>query len=274
MRTIIHLSDLHFGRSLPALIAPLLAAIKARAPHLLVISGDLTQRARISQFRQAQNFLALLPCPILSVPGNHDIPLYAVWTRLVNPFKRYQRYVSEELDPQYLDDEIAVRGVNSVRRLKFKEGRINRRQLELAQKFFSAVPTKVVKIIVAHHPFNLPEEYPGKYIQRARLALDCFHDLGIDLLLSGHLHSTLARYKNAVYKLDYRRPLIIQAGTTISSRLRLEPNSFNVIEIDYPRLRLERYELDNRTLAFLPARTEHFIRGPEAWEPGEKSPAV
>jgi 3',5'-cyclic AMP phosphodiesterase CpdA len=269
MRTIIHLSDLHFGRSEPLLIGPLLEMIKARAPRLIVISGDLTQRARSSQFRQARDFLSLLPCPVLTIPGNHDIPLYSVWMRFLNAFKKYQQYISETLDPQYRDDEIAVFGVNSVRRMKFKDGRINARQLAAVRVFFSKVPENVVKIIVSHHPFNLPEGHPGQYIARARKALDCFQQIGVDLLLSGHLHSTLADYKAATYKLHLRGPLIIQAGTPISTRLRIEPNSFNSIIIEHPRISVERYEFDKGRLKFFLTRTEHFIRGAEGWEPGK-----
>jgi 3',5'-cyclic AMP phosphodiesterase CpdA len=266
MHTIIHLSDLHFGRSLPSLVDPLLQVIEARAPQLLVISGDLTQRARHSQFRKAKDFLSRLPCPLLIVPGNHDIPLYAIWSRFLNPFGKYQHYISEELDPCYRDDEIAVMGINTVRRLKFKEGRINIRQLERAREFFSPIPAGVVKIIVTHHPFNLPEGYRGKYVQCARMALAYFRELGIDLLLSGHLHTTLGRYKNTEYKLKDHKPLIIQAGSTISTRLRLEANSFNILLVDDPRIRVERYELARENLTFVAARIEEFIRGPEEWE--------
>ena len=267
MRTIIHLSDLHFGRSQPSLIDPLVDMIKARAPQLIVVSGDMTQRARASQFRQARDFFSLLPYPILSVPGNHDIPLYSFWLRFSDAFKKYQQYISGTLDPRYRDSEVAVMGVNSVRRLKFKDGRINVRQIESVREFFSTVPDTVVKIIVSHHPFNVPEEYPGNYLARAGLALDCFQNIGVDLLLSGHLHSTLGRYKEGAYKLNYRGPLIIQAGTPISTRLRIEPNSFNCLLISYPRISIERYELDRARPNFFLARTEHFIRGTEGWQP-------
>jgi 3',5'-cyclic AMP phosphodiesterase CpdA len=271
MRTIVHLSDLHFGRSRRSLIDPLIEIILARAPQLIVISGDLTQRARASQFRQAKDFLSLLPCQVLVIPGNHDIPLYAFWTRFINPYRRYQEFISEELSPEYRDDEIAVKGVNSVRRSKFKDGRVNLQQLNHAQDFFSKIPGTVVKIIVTHHPFNLPEGHPGNYIERARTALACFQEIGIDLLLSGHLHSTLADYKDTAQQLDYRRPLIIQAGTPISTRLRSEPNSFNIIIVDYPRLSIERYELDKKSLTFVVVRTEEFVRGTEEWEEYGKS---
>ncbi|MEW5746457.1 MAG: metallophosphoesterase [Nitrospirota bacterium] len=271
MRTIVHLSDLHFGRSQPSLIDPLVEIIQARMPHLIVVSGDLTQRAKTSQFRQAKELFSLLPHPVLVIPGNHDIPLYAFWTRLLNPFGRYRRHISEELNPHYRDDELAVMGVNSVRRLKWKEGRINVRQLEAIRDFFSTVPQHVVKIVVAHHPFNLPEGYRGHYIGRARTALEWFGKAGVDLLLSGHLHSTLAEYRNTAYRLRYRKPLIVQAGTPLSTRLRIEPNSFNIIVVDYPRLSVERYELDRETLTFVLARTERFLRGAEEWEPAEIS---
>jgi 3',5'-cyclic AMP phosphodiesterase CpdA len=272
MRTIVHLSDLHFGRSRRSLVEPLVESILAVAPQLIVISGDLTQRARQAQFRRAKEFLSLLPHPVLVIPGNHDIPLYAFWSRFLNPYRRYQEFISEELSPQYIDDEIAVKGVNSVRRSKFKDGRVNLQQLEQVQDFFSKISGNVVKIIVTHHPFNLPEGHPGNYIERARTALTCFQEIGVDLLLSGHLHSTLADYKDAAQKLDYRKPLIIQAGTPISTRLRTEPNSFNIIVVDYPRIRIKRYELDEENLTFAVARTEEFLRGTEVWEEYRKSP--
>jgi 3',5'-cyclic AMP phosphodiesterase CpdA len=267
MRTIIHLSDLHFGRSRSSLIEPLVELIKARAPQLIVVSGDMTQRARASQFRQARDFFSLLPYPILTVPGNHDIPLYSFWVRFSDAFRKYRQYISGTLDPRYRDDEVAVMGVNSVRRLKFKDGRINVRQLESARAFFSKVPDRVVKILVSHHPFNVPEGHPGAYLARAGQALDLFEQVGVDLLLSGHLHSTLANYREGTYKLHYRGPLIIQAGTPLSTRLRMEPNSFNCLLVSYPRISVERYELDTRHPRFFLARTEQYIRGPQGWQP-------
>jgi len=115
LRTILHVSDLHFGRIDPATLEPLLAAAKEIRPHVVVVSGDLTQRARAWQFREARDFLAALPQPQVVVPGNHDVPLYNVALRFADPLANYRRYITDDLEPFYRDDEIAVAGINTAR---------------------------------------------------------------------------------------------------------------------------------------------------------------
>ena len=113
MRTVIHLSDLHFGRIDDAILAPLIEQINAATPDLVVVSGDLTQRARSAQFIAARQFLDALPHPKIIVPGNHDVPLHNVFDRFVRPLEKFRRYVCDDLTPVYIDDEIAVVGMNT-----------------------------------------------------------------------------------------------------------------------------------------------------------------
>ena len=113
MRTLVHLSDLHFGRVDHTLLAPLRTLVERIDPDVLVVSGDLTQRAKPEQFEEARAWLDTLPGPQIIVPGNHDISLYNVFRRFVKPLARYRRYITDDLDPFYLDDEIAVVGVNT-----------------------------------------------------------------------------------------------------------------------------------------------------------------
>ena len=128
MRTIVHLSDLHFGRLDPRLVQPLLAAIRDLSPELVAISGDLTQRARRTQFAEARSFIQALELPHLVVPGNHDVPLYDIARRFLRPLARYREFVADDLEPS-VDDEIAVIGLNSARSLTFGRGRLNARQI-------------------------------------------------------------------------------------------------------------------------------------------------
>ena len=102
-------------------------------PDLVVVSGDLTQRARIEQFKEARRFLDSLPSPQIVVPGNHDVPLYDVLSRFARPLARYRRYITEDLEPFYADDEIAVLGLNTARSLTIKGGRINEAQFARAR---------------------------------------------------------------------------------------------------------------------------------------------
>jgi predicted phosphodiesterase len=157
MRTLIHLSDLHFGRIDPTIVMPLLEFIRAAKPDLVAISGDLTQRARITEFQSAHRFLDAIPFPQIVVPGNHDVPLHNLFSRFLRKLDRYKCFISGNLEPFYCDSEVAVSNVNTARALTRKNGRINRQQLEEIRARFSNVPATNVKIIVTHHPFDLPQ---------------------------------------------------------------------------------------------------------------------
>src|SRR2546421_2446886 len=115
MRTLVHLSDLHFGRVDERLVEPLIAAVTEIDPDLVAVSGDLTQRARSHQFIEARAFLDALPQPQIVVPGNHDIPMHNVYARFFQPLDKYRRYITNELQPFYADEEIAVVGLNTAR---------------------------------------------------------------------------------------------------------------------------------------------------------------
>ncbi|MDQ6705853.1 MAG: metallophosphoesterase, partial [Acidobacteriota bacterium] len=134
MRTILHLSDVHFGRVDRATLRPLVETASQLKPDLVAVSGDLTQRARTSEFLEAQAFLRQLPRPQIVIPGNHDIPLHNVYARFVLGLDKFRRFISEDLEPYYVDDEIAVAGVNTARSLTWKGGRINRGQLDRLER--------------------------------------------------------------------------------------------------------------------------------------------
>ena len=135
----------------------LLRAVEEAAPDLVVVSGDITQRARVAEFKAAAHFLETLPTPLLAVPGNHDVPLYNVLLRWISPLDRYRRYITSDLAPFCEDAEIAVLGVNTARALTFKDGRINQLQMEAAMRRFAHCGSEVTRIVVTHHPFDTPE---------------------------------------------------------------------------------------------------------------------
>src|SRR5688500_4193406 len=123
MRTLVHLSDLHTGRVDPAVLAALISSIARAQPDLVVLSGDLTQRATTTQFREARAFLDALGAPTLVIPGNHDVPLLNVARRFFGPLDRDQRYITSDLEPVVMDDEMIVVGLNTARALAWGEGR-------------------------------------------------------------------------------------------------------------------------------------------------------
>ena len=162
MRKILHLSDLHFGRINPVLIDPLMRTVRELEPDLVAISGDLTQRARSYQFQQARSFLDALPKPQIVVPGNHDVPLHNLYTRFLEPLTKYRRYITNDLQPVYEDDQMVVVGVNTARSSVFKGGRIKRSQVTRLREKFCSLGEGVVKAVVTHHPFDLPEGYADR----------------------------------------------------------------------------------------------------------------
>jgi len=241
MRTIVHLSDLHFGRIDDAVIAPIIAHIHALAPDLIVVSGDLTQRARTEQFLEARQFLEALPQPQIVVPGNHDVPLFNVMARFFTPLSKYRRYITPQLQPVFIDEEIAVIGINTARSLTIKDGRVNDRQIELARRQLAVFDDSVVKIIVTHHPFDLP---PGpqrhQLVSQAIPAMRAFALCGADVLLAGHVHTSSAVSSAGRYEIPGYSALVVQAGTATSTRSRGEANSFNVLRVEAHRITVER----------------------------------
>ena len=266
MRTLVHLSDLHFGRVDAALIAPLTALIGEIAPDVLVVSGDLTQRAKSAEFIAARAFLDTLPAPQIVVPGNHDISLHNLLDRFLRPLAKFTRHISSDLEPFYLDTEIAVAGVNTARSLTIKDGRINAQQMARLRERLAQVPPEVVKVIVTHHPFDLPHAYDDdELVGRADAALQTFASCGADLLLAGHLHASHAGTTAARYRIDGYAALAVQAGTATSTRGRGETNSFNVIRIASRQIAIDRMAWAAEENRFVLADTSSFMREGERW---------
>jgi 3',5'-cyclic AMP phosphodiesterase CpdA len=241
MRTIAHISDLHFGRTDAAVLGGLKGALRSLNPDLIVVSGDLTQRARSQEFEAAARFLASLPQPQVIVPGNHDVPLYNVAARWLWPLSKYRRYIGEVIHARYADNEIAVLGLNTARSLTFKDGRLNKEQVARACAWFGNAIASAVRIVATHHPFALPDsEPPHAAIGRAKMALSAFADCKVDIVLSGHLHATQAVTSDTLYAGPHTA-LLVQAGTAASSRRRHEANAFNLLRISGECVTIEHY---------------------------------
>ena len=235
MRTVAHLSDLHFGRVAPALLEPLRRRLRALAPDLVVVSGDLTQRARARQFREARAFLDSLPQPQVVVPGNHDVPLYNVLARFLAPLGAYRRIVSKEVEPRFVDNEIAVIGINTARALTFKGGRVSAAQVERARREFASLGGRT-RILVAHH------------------SCKALRASGVDVVVCGHAHRT---------KFEAGAALTIEAGTATSQRTREEPNGFNLLRVRPGSILIEHYAL--RGGNFVRAGAQSFSREADGW---------
>jgi 3',5'-cyclic AMP phosphodiesterase CpdA len=266
MRTIVHLSDIHFGRVEPRLVSRLLETIPGLAPDLVAVSGDLTQRARRRQFADARAFLDRLPTPVIVVPGNHDVPLYNLAARFFDPLGGYRRHISADFEPAYADDEIAVVGLNSARAVPFSgAGRLNEGQVaQAAMKLRASTPT-AIRIVVTHHPFDLPDGHDaGDLIGRSAMAMTRLAAVGADLFLAGHLHVSHVGHTADRYQIAGHSALVVQAGT-LSMRQRGELNTFNVIRLQRPDITVERFMWDERRGAFAPSWVGMFRHSAGGW---------
>ena len=210
--------------------------IERNRPDLVVLSGDLTQRAKPEQFRQAREFVDRIPVPTLTVPGNHDVPLYRVWERIFNPYGCYRKYFSEELEPVYRDDEMLVVGINTAFGWTIKDGRITLGRLLEVEQLLRATPEAVLKVVVAHHHLIPPPNFgTQRVLANAYEAIDLFSSAGVDLILSGHLHQAYIGNSEEFYPKGRPPVVILHSGTTTSNRGRggeRERNTCNWIQAD------------------------------------------
>jgi 3',5'-cyclic AMP phosphodiesterase CpdA len=271
MKTIAHISDLHFGTELPQLATALREELHAMKPNLVVISGDLTQRARRGQFAAARAYLDTLPHPQLVVPGNHDVPLYDVLRRFISPLGRYRRIVANDVDPLFEDGEIFVAGLNTARSLTWQSGRISPEQISLLQSRLQST-SAAFKIVVTHHPFIPPPVDSARnaridLVGRASDALVVLDAGKVDLLLAGHLHHAYSGDTRTQYPAAHRAIVSAQAGTAISRRVRhSQPNAYNWVRLENDALSIEvRVWNDTR---FNAAAVANYRRTSEGWSPG------
>lgn len=269
MKTIAHLSDLHFGTEKAEIAAALRDELAANPPSLVVVSGDLTQRARRAQFAAAAAYLTTLPGPQLVVPGNHDVPLFDVARRFVAPLARYRRQIHDDLDPVFDDGELCVVGLNTARSLTWKSGRISLEQIKALHVRLAATRARH-KVVVTHHPF-IPPPAPSEgslqlgidLVGRATRAMQVLDACEVDLLLAGHLHHGYSGDTRTQYPASHRAIISAQAGTAISGRVRGDPNGYNRITFEGDRLTIEVRSW--REGAFAPLRTTEYHRSANGW---------
>jgi len=249
VRTIFHISDVHFGPPhLPRVAAGVLDFVERHRPHMVVVSGDLTQRARPEQFRQARAFvdrIHQIGVPSLVVPGNHDVPMYRVWERVFAPYGAYRKHFSPELEPVWRDEELLVVGINTAFGWTIKNGRIKLSRLLEVAEILERTAEPVLKVVVAHHHLIPPPNFGSQEVlTNAYEAIDLFSSSGVDLILSGHLHQAYIGNSEEFYPKGRPPVVILHSGTTTSNRGRAgerERNTCNWIQVDRESMIVSHY---------------------------------
>jgi len=241
MIRLLHISDLHFG---PPHVKQAEAAVErfvdTLQPDVIVASGDFTQRAKPQQFADARAFLDRLPdVPKIVVPGNHDVPLYRVKERLADPHGLYRKYISEQLNDVWHCNRATIVSLDSTApRKAITNGRISNQQLDFCERSFADTAPEAARIVVAHHHFApAPDVHRDQIMPRAKRAMKRFIEMGVDVVLGGHLHRAYIGDSLNFYpglRSGHQGVIIVQCGTTTSSRGRgreRERNTLNTIEI-------------------------------------------
>jgi 3',5'-cyclic AMP phosphodiesterase CpdA len=232
---LLHISDPHFGTTQPLVVQALARLAQAQRPDVLVLSGDITQRARPWQFKEARAFCDQLAVPhLLTVPGNHDIPLFNVYQRLFTPYARYLRYFGPALQTCLDLPQLLVLGVNTTRRWRHKNGEVSGAQIDrVAAQLQSAGPAQL-RVVVVHQPvYVMRAEDEHDRLRSWEPAVRAWAAAGADLVLGGHIHLPYVCDLSSRLEGLGRRLWCVQAGTALSSRVRWEaPNSVNLLRYD------------------------------------------
>ena len=227
MSVLLQISDTHFGTEQPLVVEALVGLSSRLRPDLVVLSGDITQRARPSQFLAAKAFVDRLGVPVLAIPGNHDIALFDLWARLTRPYARYAKVFGAELEPVHSSQDMLVVCVNTTRAWRHKNGQVDTAQIDGVATVLRSASPRQLRVVVVHQPVAVPQASDRPNLLRGRgAATRAWAAAGADLVMGGHIH------------LPYTLPLpgltrplgVVQAGTAVSSRTRpASANSVNVV---------------------------------------------
>ena len=269
---IIHLSDPHFGTDPDAVRDALVQAIHAAKADLIIVSGDLTQRAHSSQFTAAKQFFSALQLPWLTVPGNHDIALWNLWHRIVRPYTSFRRLVGKETECIWQDEDISVHGFCFAKPWRHKDGELLSFAIDAKLK---AENLRDFNICFFHHPLDCRRKQDKKnIIRRGEVITQVLADKNVDLVLGGHIHDPFVttserRYPDVGYKM-----IIAFAGTCLSNRTRFgAPNSFNLIDIpETSRVIIHRIDYAEQEDAFIERQQDLFVKNSDTgWMHQESS---
>jgi 3',5'-cyclic AMP phosphodiesterase CpdA len=259
LSVLLQISDPHFGTEQAPVCDALAHLARSLDPDLVVLSGDVTQRARRGQFAAARAFIdRLAPKAFVAIPGNHDIPLFNVPMRILAPYRGYIRAFGETLEPEFESEDLLVCCIKTTRRWRHSDGEISAAQIERAARRFRAARAGQLRVAVVHQPMAVidPTDVEN-LLNGASAAARAWAEAGCDLVLGGHIHLPYVVPLAARHAPMAREVWAVQAGTAVSTRVRDgKPNSVNVVrhEVGSP-CRVERWDHDAKRAAFVRIET-------------------
>lgn len=230
MIRLFHVSDVHFGAEDQAAIDWFAATVRREQPDAVIVTGDLTMRARREEFAAAERWLASLGCPVTVEVGNHDLPYFNPFARFVTPYARYGRL--ERMIERPLDIAgIAVVPLRTTARfqwrLNWSKGKVSDEELAKTLAEIARVPAKSTILIACHHPLIEAGTTGTARTRGGAGALTKLAEAGAHAVLTGHVHDPF----DIAYPVGDRSVRMIGAGT-LSERIRASAPSFNELRID------------------------------------------
>lgn len=259
-----HLSDPHFGTIRIGVVDGLLKILREVQPSLIILTGDITQRARAEQFQAAKDFIDQLgPAAVIAVPGNHDIPLGNIYARIFHPYRGYETIFKQNLEQNIVLEDVCITTLNSTSRWRHIQGAFQNSYLE--KQFQENYSHCKVRIVAFHHPMDCAKHIDDKNLLKGRNnVIDFFNSFDVDMVLGGHIHDPYVNLTWARYPHIQRKIILSVAGTCLSSRTRSgAPNSFNLIDINtdlLPNITLTRFDMDS-AFHFSPKEIHRLSRG-------------
>jgi 3',5'-cyclic AMP phosphodiesterase CpdA len=244
--TLVHLSDLHFGRDADlAQIRAIAALMPSLAPDAICVSGDLTQRARHGEFQAALGFFDRLQAvaPTITLPGNHDVqwwesPFHLLGTERL--YAKYRRWFGLELTPTLERPGLVVctvltsHGVSAgsmtwnLNDMAVK-GHLPASEVERAGRCFAAAAPGAARVLMLHHNVLRGSISRRMGLARPEEAQRRLIALAPDVILTGHDHEeTTALLGDRI---------VVSAASTHTRRTRGQrPSAFNALRIEPDRI--------------------------------------
>lgn len=236
MALIFHASDLHFGAEDRDVLDWFAAQTERYRPDAILVTGDLTMRARRQEFAAAREWLSALPAPVSVEVGNHDLPRANLFARMARPYHRFravQQFIQRPID---LPGVAIVPLQTTARwqwRLDWSKGMVAARRLAAAAGSIAA-STRRHRIVACHHPLIEPGTATSARTRRGTAALEMLARAGATAVLSGHVHDPFDR----VVEIGGQPVRLIGAGT-LSERVRASLPSYNALTTSESGLEVE-----------------------------------
>ncbi len=232
MSVLLQISDPHFGTEQAPVMEALAALVQRERPDLLLLSGDITQRAQPEEFAAARAFVDRLGVPLLAIPGNHDIPLLDLRARCLQPYANHRAAFGDNLEPEHVASDLLVLCVNTTRPWRHKNGQVSTQQIERVAQRLSRATEAQLRVVVVHQPIAVvrPDDVPDRLRHHAA-AQRRWSAAGADIVMGGHIHLPYVKaLHEGPHALAARPMWAVQAGTAVSARVRADvPNSVNLV---------------------------------------------